>query len=317
MGLLDKLKGFRVVQGNRLNPDGDNRIQDSEAQFELTWVGPYKIVAPIGSGGMGTVYKAIDPVKDVTVAIKVLDRRFDLDRKRRRRDYIGREVMIASSLNHPNIIRMSKDIIVQEDNEGNLRRCIVMEYVDGYNLRYFIENRVLNVKQMMHICIKLCEGLDFLHQKGIVHRDIKPANFLFSKDGKQIKICDFGLSKSSQNWWLRWVKESGGTKLYMSPEQLRKKSLDARSDIFSFGLTMFEFFTGKHPCNGLDMRQKVKQIVSPSYTWPTPSSLYREIPEKLDRVILKCMRRDLRERYQTCTELLLDLNRVFESSMRI
>lgn len=317
MGLMEKLKGFRVVQGSRQSSDADLREQDGEAQFELSWVGPYRIIAPIGSGGMGTVYKAIDPVKDVTVAIKVLDRRFDLDRKRRRRDYIGREVMIASSLNHPNIIRMSKDIIVQEDNEGNLRRCIVMEFVDGYNLRHFIENRPLSVRQMMHICIKLGEALDFLHQKGIVHRDIKPANFLFSKDGRQIKICDFGLSKSTQNWWLRWVKESGGTKLYMSPEQLRKKNLDARSDIFSFGLTMFEFFTGKHPCNGLDMRQKVKQIISPSYPWPAPSSLNAEIPEKLDRVILKCMRRNIRERYQTCTELLLDLSRVFEASSRI
>lgn len=286
---------------------------DGTFDFELTHVGPYRIIAPIGSGGMGTVYKALDPARDVTVAIKVLDRRYDMDKKRAKRDYLGREVMIAASLNHPTVIKMKKEIIIQEDKDGNLRRCLLMEYIDGYNLKYFIDNRTLTLKQMTNIIIRLCEGLDFLHQNGVVHRDIKPANFLFSRDGQQVKIVDFGLSKTTSSWRMRWLKEAGGTRLYMSPEQLRKKNLDARSDIFSFGITMYELFTGRHPCTASTPREIQRQILSTSYKWPKPSSINPEIPEKLDRIILKALRRDLDKRYQSCTELLLDLTRLSES----
>ncbi|MBW7864517.1 MAG: serine/threonine protein kinase [Candidatus Hydrogenedentes bacterium] len=316
MGLLDTLKMFSPVARKTAAKTGGDR-DGSDYEFELSQVGPYKIIAPIGSGGMGIVYKALDPVKDETIAIKVLHKTYDLDKKRRKRDYLGREIMIAASLNHPAIIKMNKEIVIQEDNEGNLRRCLLMELIDGYNMKYFIENRILTIKQMINLCIRLCEGLDFLHQHGVVHRDIKPANFLFSRDGKQLKIVDFGLSKSTSNWRMRWVKETGGTRLYMSPEQIRKKSLDHRSDIFSFGITMFELFTGRHPCNGMNPKQITRQIVSSSYQFPAPSSINHEIPEKLDRVILKCLRRDINRRYQSCTELVLDLNRVFESQSRI
>lgn len=286
---------------------------DSTFDFELTHVGPYRIIAPIGSGGMGTVYKALDPARDVTVAIKVLDRRYDLDKKRAKRDYLGREIMIAASLNHPTIVKMKKEIIIQEDREGNLRRCLLMEYIDGYNLKHFIENRTLTMKQMINIIIRLCEGLDFLHQNNVVHRDIKPANFLFSRDGQQVKIVDFGLSKTTSTWRMRWLKETGGTRLYMSPEQLHKKNLDARSDIFSFGITMYELFTGRHPCTASTPKEIQRQLLSASYKWPKPSSLNPEIPEKLDRIILKALRRDIDKRYQSCTELLLDLTRLSES----
>jgi serine/threonine-protein kinase len=317
MGLLDKLKSLRTgLKTTRLEDTSQSGFEDSE-QFELANVGPYRIVAPIGKGGMGTVYKAIDPVRDQTIAIKVLLEEYDLDKRRRRRDYLGREVLIAAGLNHPTIVKMHKDIVVQEDAKGNLRRCLLMEYIDGYNLKYFIDNRVMSLKDMIAISIQLCEGLDFLHQNGVVHRDVKPANFLFSKDGRQVKIVDFGLSKSKSSWRTRWMKESGGTRLYMSPEQIKKKSLDARSDIFSFGITMFELFTGRHPCAGGTAKEATKKIISPRYEWPTPSSLNREIPDRLDKVILKALRRDINTRYQSCTELILDLRRVGESQSRI
>lgn len=305
-GLMPKRKEITFQGQGGMSPN-------DTFDFELTHVGPYKIIAPIGSGGMGTVYKALDPAKDITVAIKVLDRRYDLDKRRAKRDYLGREILIAASLTHPTIIKMHKEIIVQEDVNGNLRRCLVMEYIDGYNLKHFIENRILTMKQMTNLIIRLCEGLDFLHQNSIVHRDIKPANFLFSRDGTQVKIVDFGLSKLTSNWRMRWLKEAGGTRLYMSPEQLRKKNLDARSDIFSFGITMFELFTGKHPCTGTTPREIQRQILSPSYKWPRPSSINPEIPEKMDQIILKTLRRDLDKRYQSCTELLMDLTRTTES----
>ncbi len=302
----------------RKKKDGNNKAgftadHDDESQFPLKKVGPYEIVAPIGSGGMGTVYKAIDRSRDLTIAIKVLDRRYDLDKKRRKRDYLGREILIAASLNHPNIIKMHKEIVVEEDRYGNQRRCLLMELVDGHNLKKHITDRDLSMKQMMDICIKLCQGLDFLHQHGIVHRDIKPGNFLFSRDGTQVKIVDFGLSKSSASWRTRWMRESGGTRLYMSPEQLRKKPLDARSDIFSFGITMYELFTGRHPCNGSDTREIQRQLINPNYKFDPPSKYNPEISPKLDRIILKALRRKIEQRYQSMTEMLLDLHRVAES----
>ncbi len=282
---------------------------EEDGELELTQVGPYQIVAPIGSGGMGIVYKAIDRERDRTVAVKVLDRRYDLDKKRRKKDYLGREVMIAASLDHENIIKMSKQIIEQEDRSGHVRRCLIMEYIDGHNLRKHITDRDLSIPQMLDICMKICRGLDFLHQHGIVHRDVKPENFLFSKDLTTVKIVDFGLSKSTVSWRSRWSKEGGGTRRYMSPEQLAKKKLDGRSDIFSFGLTMYELLTGRHPCSGGDTKTVQRQIRSSRYRFDPPSKFNSHLPPHLDRVVLKALRRKMDRRYQLVTELILDLAR--------
>ena len=293
--------------------EGGGDLDFDDHALELTNVGPYEIIAPIGSGGMGTVYKAIDRSRDLTVAIKVLDRRYDLDKKRRKRDYLGREVKIASNLDHENIIRMSKDIIEQEDTNGNVRRCLVMECIDGPNMRKFIKERSLTLNQMLDVTIRLCNGLDFLHQQGIVHRDIKPENFLFSRDLRQAKIVDFGLSKASSSWRTRFFKEGGGTRRYMSPEQLSKKKLDSRSDIFSYGVTMYELFTGEHPCDGNDANEIMRQLRSRKYKFMPPSKRNPELMPQLDRVILKSLRRPLERRYQSVTEMLLDLTRIMDS----
>lgn len=295
----------------------DKSVQSSfddpnKADLEIRQVGPYEVVAPIGSGGMGTVYKAIDKANDRVVAVKVLHPKYDEDPKKRKQDFLGKEVMIAASLNHPNIIKMEKDIYETVDRMGRTRRCIVMEFIDGYNLKKHIEERDLTIPQMIDICIRLCHGLDYLHQNGIIHRDVKPANFLFSKDGKQVKIVDFGLSKTTD--WTNWfTKETGGTRIYMSPEQLLKRSLDARSDIFSFGITMYELFSGRHPCEGTDARQISMQILDPNFKFTPPSTYNKEITPALDRIILKCLRRKLEHRYQSMTELILDLTRATKS----
>ena len=317
MGLLKKLgiPGFTGKKKTEVVELKEGEQEDYE--FELSNVGSYKIIAPIGSGGMGTVYKALDPAKDVTIAIKVLDRRYDLDKKRRKQDYLGREIKIAAALDHPTIIKIGKEIVVQEDNAGNLRRCLLMEYIDGFNLTHHIKNDTMTLREKINTVIRLAEGLDFLHQNGVVHRDIKPANFLFSRDGQKVKICDFGLSKSNASWRMRFMKEAGGTRAYMSPEQLSKQSLDARSDIFSFGITMFEFFTGKHPCTGASPKEISRQLRSSRYRLPRPSSINPEIPDKLDRIILKALRRDINRRYQSCTEMLLDLTRLLSYTTRI
>ena len=289
----------------------DEELGDiNQIELELTHVDRYEIVAPIGKGGMGTVYKAIDRERDMTVAIKVLERRFDLDKRRSKRDYLGREVMIAAMLNHPAIVRMHREIIVQEDLQGHLRRCLLMEYVDGPNLRKHIQDRDLTLPQMIELCKKLCMGLDFLHQNNIVHRDIKPENFLLTRDMKNVKIVDFGLSKITTGWFSMWDKEHGGTRSYMSPEQLAKRKLDARSDIFSFGLTMYELFSGHHACPGPSMRDRLKQLRSSSYRFEPPSKYFSEISPQLDKIVLKALRRRPESRYQSMTELLLDLSRI-------
>lgn len=290
-------------------------VEPGKAQLELARVGTYEVIAPIGSGGMGTVYKAIDRARDVTVAVKVLDRRYDLDKKKRKSDYLGREILIAAQLNHESIVRMHNEVIIQKDVFGNDRRCLIMEFVDGHNLRKHINDRDLSVRRMIELCIKLAEGLDFLHHNGIVHRDVKPENFLFTRDMSQVKIVDFGLSKSDASWRTRRFKEGGGTIKYMSPEQLSKKRLDARSDIFSFGITMFELFTGKHPCSSTDRRTLQQQIISSKYRFPIPSSINRETPHAMDRIILKMLRRKVEDRYQSVTEMLMDLSRTSESKI--
>lgn len=302
-----KKEDFEQIDETQLNFD-----DTEDNQLELTHVDRYEIIKPIGAGGMGTVYKAIDREKDLTVAIKVLDRRYDLDRKRRRRDHLGREILIAASLNHETIVRYHREIIEQVDRNGHLRRCLLMEYVDGFDLRKHIRDRDLNFGLMMFVMTKLCAGLDFLHQKGIVHRDIKPGNFMLTRDQKHIKIFDFGLSKSNASWRTRWMKEGGGTRAYMPPEQLANKHarLDKRSDIFSFGVTLYELFAGRHPCSATDARSIQKQIVSSRYRFDPPSRHNADIVPKLDKIILKCLRRKPDNRYQSVTEMAMDLSRI-------
>lgn len=303
-----------VAEAEGEGTDESGAAIPAETSLELSQVGPYEIIAPIGTGGMGTVYKAIDRRRDMTVAVKVLDRQFDLDKKKRKRDYLGREILVAASFSHPCIVRYSKEIIEQADVNNNIRRCLIMEYVDGGDMRQCIQNNSLTLQQKLEVCIKLCEGLDFLHQRGIVHRDIKPANFLFSRDLRNVKICDFGLSKSNASWRTRWVKEGGGTRAYMSPEQINNKGrgLDARSDIFSFGITMYELFSGRHPCPGQDSKEIMRQIRG-GYKFEPPSTHNAEIPPALDRIVLKALRRQPERRYQSMTEMVLDLTRMAET----
>ncbi len=314
LGLARKKKkqDEEVPADEGLAPDELGFDEDDDNQLELTHVDHYEIIKPIGAGGMGKVYKAIDRERDRTIAIKVLDRRYDLDRKRRRRDHLGREILIAANLNHETVVKYNKEIIEQEDRNGHVRRCLLMEFVDGYDLRKHIKDQDLSFNKNVEVMFKLCTGLDYLHMNGIIHRDIKPGNFMLTRDQKRVKIFDFGLSKSSASWRTRWMRETGGTRIYMVPEQLRNKhaKLDARSDIFSFGITMYELFTGRHPCNGKGAKDIQKQLVSSRYRFEPPSKYNNKIPPQLDKIILKCLRRAPKKRYQSVTEILLDLSRM-------
>ncbi len=312
LGLLKKKKHAPLPEMALGVDDAEPELdEDEDSQLELTHVDHYEIIKPIGAGGMGKVYKAIDRERDLTVAIKVLDRRYDLDRKRRRRDHLGREILIAAKLNHETVVRYNQEIIEQEDRNGHVRRCLLMEFVDGFDLRKHIKDQDLSIGKTIEIMYKLCTGLDYLHMKGIIHRDIKPGNFMLTRDQKQVKIFDFGLSKSTASWRTRWMKETGGTRAYMPPEQLRSKhaKLDTRSDIFSFGITMYELFAGRHPCSGKQPREIQKQLVSIRYRFEPPSKFNRSIPPQLDKIILKCLRRAPGKRYESVTEILMDLDR--------
>ncbi len=312
LGLFTRKKAAGPQAAGTALSERDLFDEDDDNQLEITHVDHYEIIKPIGAGGMGKVYKAIDRERDQTVAIKVLDRRYDLERKRRRRDHLGREILIAAQLNHECIVRYSKEIIEALDRNDHMRRCLLMEYVDGFDLRKHIRDRDLSVRKMLEVMYKLCMGLDYLHSHGIVHRDIKPGNFMLTRDLKRVKIFDFGLSKSNSSWRTRFMREGGGTRAYMPPEQLRNKNakLDARSDIFSFGITMYELFAGRHPCTGTDAKQIQKQLVSSQYRFEPPSKYNPDVPPALDRIILKCLRRSPDKRYQSVTEILLDLSRI-------
>jgi serine/threonine-protein kinase len=280
--------------------------------MEIEKVGRYEIIAPIGSGGMGTVYKAIDRERDETIAIKVLFRRYDVDKKRRKKDYLGREILITSGLEHPNIVKIFPEILEAPDNEGFLRRCLLMEYIDGHNLRKHIRDKDLSWEGAVDLCLDICIGLDYLHQNSVVHRDVKPENFLISRDGGQVKIADFGLSKRQRSWLFGERRETGGTRKYMSPEQLGNKPLDARSDIFSFGITMYELFTGRHPAPGPKPEDMLRQLASKSYKFERPSRVDSSVPRNIDRVVLKALKKKPTSRYRSVTEMILDLRRLRE-----
>src|SRR4029078_3538617 len=213
----------------------------------------YRIVEPIGAGGMGAVYKAYDNKLHRTVALKVLPPEYVSQQDRRRRFF--QEARAASALNHPHILT------VYEVGEDEGKPYIAMEYVEGDTLRHKIENRALKIKDTLDIAIQIADGLAKAHDAGIIHRDLKPENLMISRDG-YAKILDFGLAKliaqreralaadSAQKTLLRVETESGtlmGTVNYMAPEQLLGERVDRRCDIFSFAVVLCEMITGAAP----------------------------------------------------------------------
>src|SRR6266480_2346323 len=218
-----------------------------------TTIAHYRIMEPIGAGGMGAVYKAYDTKLQRVVALKLLPPEYILQQDRRRRFF--QEARAASALNHPHILT------VYEVGEDNGKPYIAMEYVEGETLRQKIKSHALQVKDALGIAIQIAEGLAKAHEVGIIHRDLKPENLMIRQDG-YAKILDFGLAKlvarreralaadSGQKTLLRVETESGtlmGTINYMSPEQLLGQRVDRRCDIFSFGLVLCEMLTGSYP----------------------------------------------------------------------
>jgi serine/threonine-protein kinase len=276
----------------------------------------YRIEVKVGEGGMGAVYRCHDTRLNRKVALKVLapERFSDLERKRR----LLREARAASALNHPNIVT-----IYEIGSDSNVD-FIAMEYVEGKRLDELIPGKGVRPAQLLRYAVQIAGALATAHGAAILHRDLKPSNMMVTEEGR-IKILDFGLAKALESsdsspdstvtmWQLTEEGTVVGTAAYMSPEQAQGRKLDGRSDIFSFGSVLYEMATGRKPFTGDSRLMLLTRIVNDD---PTPPSQIASLPPELEKVILRCLRKDASRRYQTMADLRVALEDLeTESSAR-
>jgi non-specific serine/threonine protein kinase len=256
----------------------------------------YKILEKLGEGGMGEVYLAEDSKLNRKVALKFLPAQYSTDKDLKAR--FAREAQAAAALNHPNIIT------VHEVAEHEAKPFIAMEYVEGESLKDLIGKKDLSINEVIDISLQICDGLAVAHQAGIVHRDIKPQNILMGKDGR-VRICDFGLAKAKRDVTLTQAGSTLGTIAYMSPEQAQGKEADHRSDIFSFGVVLYEMVTGQLPFKGEHDAAVIHSIVNAT---PEPMARYKTgVPASLQRIVEKSLKKDVATRYQSAAEVVADL----------
>jgi serine/threonine-protein kinase len=270
----------------------------------------YRIVSKIGAGGMGEVYLAEDTRLDRQVALKILPQEFAEDSDRMNR--FVREAKSASALNQPNIIT------IHEIGEAEGTHFIASEYIQGETLHTRLKQTPLDLKTTLDIAIQVASALNAAHKAGIIHRDIKPENVMIRPDGL-VKILDFGIAKLSTKRAEPTAEEAAtalkqqgtspgviiGTANYMSPEQARGKAVNAQSDIFSFGIVLYEMVTGQRAFTGENAVDVIGAIL---HKEPTPlTQLAPELPHEIERIINKTLRKDPDVRYQTAGDLLTDL----------
>jgi eukaryotic-like serine/threonine-protein kinase len=275
-------------------------------------VSHYRILSKIGGGGMGVVYEAEDLKLGRHVALKFLPDELANDAQSLSR--FEREAKAASSLNHPNICT------IHEIDESDGRTFIAMELLEGQTLRYRISGRPLEIETVLDLGIQITDALDAAHSKGIIHRDIKPANIFITSSG-QIKVLDFGLAKLLRDQRLATSEDTpsedsqtavgaipAGTAVYMSPEQARREELDSRSDLFSFGVVLYEMATGNKPFTGTNVVTTLDAVLHQKP--PSPLSMNPALPAGLEGIIGKAMEKDRTQRYQTATVIKADLQRL-------
>jgi len=287
-------------------------------------IGPYTILEFLRAGGMGEVYKARDTRLDRNVAIKFLpsvlaDDAAALDR-------FQREARAASALNHPRICT------IHDIGDYHGRPFFVMELLEGQSLNERMSGKPVPVPELVDLALQTCDALQAAHAKGIIHRDIKPANVFLTTSG-QIKILDFGLAKLVEEIHSAAatvtmteaeiiagavtrtrIGRLVGTPAYLSPEQARGEEVDARTDIFSFGLVLYEMATGRPTFRGQTSRELINSILHE--TPVKPSTLNPALPSNLERIILKALEKTRNARYQLVSELLHDLNEFQKDKQR-
>ncbi|MDZ7344840.1 MAG: protein kinase, partial [candidate division KSB1 bacterium] len=260
----------------------------------------YKVLAKLGEGGMGVVYKAEDTKLERIVAIKFLPHHIASHAKERERFKI--EAKAAAALNHSNIAT----IYAIEEVEGEM--FMVMEFIEGQELRkLLIDNGQLSIDNCLAYATQIAEGLKAAHAKGITHRDIKSSNIMVTESG-QVKIMDFGLAKIGVGVHLTKSGTTVGTAAYMSPEQARGEEVDQRTDIWAFGVVLYEMLAGRLPFQGF---YEAAMIYSMLNEEPAPlSSLRAEVPMELERLVSRALAKKAQDRYQTMVDLSAELKRI-------
>jgi serine/threonine protein kinase/Flp pilus assembly protein TadD len=282
--------------------------------MDLTTISRYRILEKLGAGGMGEVYLAEDTKLGRKVALKVLAE--ELTQNRDRLSRFDQEAYAASALNHPNILT------IYEMGDDNGRHYIATEYIDGMTLRRRLGGPPMELTEVLDIAIQITGALDEAHAAGIIHRDIKPENVMIRKNG-HVKVLDFGLAKlvdpsgggneTDTEAITRALVQTDagvvlGTSHYMSPEQARGKIIDARTDIWSLGVLLYEMAAGRPPFSG---ETKTDVIVAIAKAEPTPLARFSpSLPPEFEWIVLKALRKNVDERYQTIKELESDLKKL-------
>ncbi len=277
-------------------------------------LGPYEITAPLGSGGMGDVYRAKDTRLARDVAVKVLPARLARDEERQRRFEV--EAQAASTLNHPNIVA------IHDIGSHQGAPYVVQELLEGETLRERLDGGALSTRKALDYALQVARGLAAAHARGVVHRDLKPANLFVTRDGV-VKILDFGLAKLTLNG--EEESDSDGTGLptmtrgttpgsvlgtvgYMSPEQVKGEPADPRSDIFAFGAVLYEMVTGQRAFKGNSAVETMSAIIKEEP--PEISTTGKVLPPGLERLMLHCLEKRPEERFQSARDLVFDLESI-------
>jgi serine/threonine protein kinase len=281
-------------------------------------LGPYEVLAPLGAGGMGEVYRARDVRVDRAVALKVLPEEFFESEERRGR--FEREARMLASLNHPGIAVLYSFEEIPSSSPSSSRHLLAMELVEGEGLDARISSGPLSLEESLSFSRQIAEALEAAHEKGIIHRDLKPANVRVTHEGR-VKLLDFGLAKMFEGdggpgtapsvthspTLTARATAAGvilGTAAYMSPEQARGKPVDKRTDVWAFGCVLFEMLTGKRAFEGETVSDTLAAVLMKEPDW---AALPEQTPGKIRDLLRKCLRREAKQRLHDIADARLEL----------